>query len=1522
MRRRKIELVDEVMALRRRNHEMEAELSGMSDAGAGHSTQNDQAILRDVLDSMEEALVAYDANGNLTTCNRGFREMYGYTAEQTRPGVHFRELGEIDILKGNVAVGDGQGQDYLERKKAYRQALKGSFTVNLRDGRWIKTTDRRMANGGFVSVQVDTSETKKYEEGLEHARRGAEAAKENLELRVQQRTAQLKDSEAKLLELLDAAPVGIGIVDQENNQRLFANRRLVELFGGASADEMTAVDVADNYVNRADADLVQRTISTGGTIENLEIHRRRIDGSAFWALQSAQLLGNFQGHDARVVWIVDISAIKDAEAGVAEKEAQLRIALDNMPGGIRLVDNDLNYVLFNSRYSELYEFPDDLLKVGESNRVENQFQAERGDFGAGDPGILTDDWLAAHPVKTERSSWERTTPSGKVLHISTSPTPFGGFVNVVTDITERKKAEVISIDQRRTAELLHQIADAAAEAETLDETYQVCLDKVGDHMDWPVGHIYLLSKEAADQVVPSKVWHLSNKRRFAAFRKATEKTAFKRGEGLPGRVWKGGAAEWIVDVTEDTNFPRAAVAKKCGLKAGFAFPVTSEHGVIAVLEFFTNEAIEPDGRTLGILANVGEQLGSIILRKQAEADLSIAMAGVAEKERQLRAALDTMTDGIYVIDKDLNYTLFNDRYRELVDLSPDAIRVGHPSEKALREHAARGDYGEGDVDDLVDQRFKALGDNQTVNREMTINHGERIVELRKAPMKGGGAVVVISDITARKEAEREIAEKEAQLSLALNTMSDGLWVIDSDLRFSLFNERYRELMGLPEAALFPGAAISGVTLHMAQSGAWGEGDPAELSALRVAAIANDDEIISETTTQDGRILETRKAPRPGGGAVGLVTDITERKRAEEEIAQKERHLRNAMDNMPGGMIMVDDQQMIVLANQLYGELFGYPEELLEPGSPLEAVFKFQAERGDYGDGRVEDLVRQLTERFTDGEYHNYERRLQDGRVLEVSIGPITGSGAVAVATDITERKKAEREIAEKEAQLRMTMDNMPGAMFVTDRDLKIVLVNDLYQEYYGVADHLVAPGASMRDIIKSTIGRGILSGEGTDEDILRQRIESFHPDSTQTFEDRTPDGRYIQTTRTPAPDGHTISVAVDITERKEAERAVKENETIMTTILDNMPAIVFLKDLEGRFIRVNRGYQDQYGIDRLSITGKTLYDIYPEDLAEQLADFDQQIIAKGGRNEQEHTVSGDDGDTTFHGIMFPVLDDTGEMTAYGGVEVDITERKRAEEEITRAHNLITDSIDYASHIQRSALPDKDRLGEVLGEHFVIWEPCEQVGGDIYWHRAWGGGELIILADCTGHGVPGAFMTLIASGALDRALTETPAGDCAALIQRMHQLVQQALGQDRDEGFADDGLELGVCFLPPDRDQLRYSGANISLYIEAHGEVRELKGDRKEIGYRRLPQDTEFTNHEIETEVGMSFYMTTDGLPTQVGEATRLPFTKRGFLQLLDALEDVPMTGKADKIMAALRHHMGSRPQRDDISLIGFNVRGD
>lgn len=283
---------------------------------------------------------------------------------------------------------------------------------------------------------------------------------------------------------------------------------------------------------------------------------------------------------------------------------------------------------------------------------------------------------------------------------------------------------------------------------------------------------------------------------------------------------------------------------------------------------------------------------------------------------------------------------------------------------------------------------------------------------------------------------------------------------------------------------------------------------------------------------------------------------------------------------------------------------------------------------------------------------------------------------------------------------------------------------------------------------------------------------------------------------------------------------------------------------------------------------------------------------------------------TFNNMAGTIADYTSNL------EKMVEDRTR---ELSEAYGVITSSINYASRIQRAILPSVELLEQVTKEYFILWDPRDVVGGDIYWCHHWGEGTVLILADCTGHGVPGAFMTLISSGTLERALFDVPEGDSAALILRMHQLIQVVLGQDQIESEADDGLELGVCYIPPDKSTLTFAGAGFPLFIAENGEVSLIKGDRKGIGYRATPNDYSFSNHQVENYEGRVYYMTSDGLIDQIGGEKRRGFGKKRFMRNIVSLQNTPLNQQGNELSQILAEYQGGESRRDDIAVIGFEV---
>ena len=213
---------------------------------------------------------------------------------------------------------------------------------------------------------------------------------------------------------------------------------------------------------------------------------------------------------------------------------------------------------------------------------------------------------------------------------------------------------------------------------------------------------------------------------------------------------------------------------------------------------------------------------------------------------------------------------------------------------------------------------------------------------------------------------------------------------------------------------------------------------------------------------------------------------------------------------------------------------------------------------------------------------------------------------------------------------------------------------------------------------------------------------------------------------------------------------------------------------------------------------------------------------------------------------------------------DVTDRKRADRALKDAYAQIASSIEYASYIQRSLLPDHDALQHALGDHFVIWQPRDVVGGDLYWLRQWGTGTLVALGDCTGHGVPGAFMTLIATAALDRSLSETTPGQVGHLIQSVHRRIQATLGQHSQDGLSDDGMEIGVVYLSHDGDRMTFGGAKFPLFAKSGPEITQFRGARRGVGFTETPKDQAFTQMDIRRSDFDAFFLASDGVFDQTG----------------------------------------------------------
>lgn len=266
------------------------------------------------------------------------------------------------------------------------------------------------------------------------------------------------------------------------------------------------------------------------------------------------------------------------------------------------------------------------------------------------------------------------------------------------------------------------------------------------------------------------------------------------------------------------------------------------------------------------------------------------------------------------------------------------------------------------------------------------------------------------------------------------------------------------------------------------------------------------------------------------------------------------------------------------------------------------------------------------------------------------------------------------------------------------------------------------------------------------------------------------------------------------------------------------------------------------------------------------------------------------------------------------------ELKRSKDQLRKMNEDILTSIRYARKIQNSILPDYHLLENFFSEYFVLWKPRDIVGGDFYWFHPMGDNFLLVLTDCTGHGVPGAFMTMIAHTTLTRIAVDYCNDDPAEILKNLNSIIHSTLRQ-HDSHASDDGMDIAVVYGNKKENKLLFAGARLSLfYSRDKGELHEIKGNRYSIGYSNSNLDYQFTNHEIELEGTERFYLVSDGFTDQLGGDQGLPLGKTRFKQALCCTGDVSLTKQKSLLLNHFEEYKGTdNPQIDDVTVLGFSL---
>jgi len=419
----------------------------------------------------------------------------------------------------------------------------------------------------------------------------------------------------------------------------------------------------------------------------------------------------------------------------------------------------------------------------------------------------------------------------------------------------------------------------------------------------------------------------------------------------------------------------------------------------------------------------------------------------------------------------------------------------------------------------------------------------------------------------------------------------------------------------------------------------------------------------------------------------------------------------------------------------------------------------------------------------------------------------------------------------------------------------------------------------------------------------------------------------------------------EITTQRDTVMEQKQELEKLSIVASETENSVIICDKDGVLEWVNRGFERLYGLTLEQFTakhGKTIYQTSSN------PDF-KEVVNEAVKNNRSITYNSqftkETGKTLWlQTTLTPIFDEDGNLKKLIAIDSDITKIKEAEEEIHKQkkhieeiHKDVTDSINYAKRIQTAILPERTLLKEHFTDHFILFKPRNVVSGDFYWWAEVTNQLVITVADCTGHGVPGAFMSMLGISFLREIVRKEYMTEPSRILHKLRKEIINALKQKNIESEQKDGMDISLCSINTDTLEMQWAGANNPLYI-VRGEqnpqgltkpellqnlegLEEIKGDKMPIAiYDKMDK---FTLHEIPLKKGDIIYLTGDGFSDQFGGPKGKKFMSKNLKELLLKISAEPMKTQheiLDKTITDwINGHGEKYEQTDDITIMGIKI---
>jgi PAS domain S-box-containing protein len=426
-------------------------------------------------------------------------------------------------------------------------------------------------------------------------------------------------------------------------------------------------------------------------------------------------------------------------------------------------------------------------------------------------------------------------------------------------------------------------------------------------------------------------------------------------------------------------------------------------------------------------------------------------------------------------------------------------------------------------------------------------------------------------------------------------------------------------------------------------------------------------------------------------------------------------------------------------------------------------------------------------------------------------------------------------------------------------------------------------------------------------------------------------------------------------ERKLTEEQLRKSEERYRELFVRSNDAIYISTIDGNFIDINPAGLKLFGYDLDDIDYIAVKDLYVDD--EDRNRLMNYLAKEGEVSDYEVDLLKKDGKTVLHCLLstIVILDKQEDIIGYQGIIKDITEKKKAEEALIKSlrdldqankelqtlnatleqkvddrtkqlvheketvvnqNKEITESINYAKRIQASILPSIQKIQESLPDTFVYYAPKDIVSGDFYWYEFTRKKALFAVIDCTGHGVPGAFMSIIGYTQLNEIVSDQKLTDPGVILKELDKRVRIALNQNASGEYnSKDGMELGLISVNFEQRKLEFAGAMRPLYYVKEGDLHIIKGDKYSIGGESRHKKN-FKTKRINLNRGDCFYLFSDGYPDQFGGPRGKKFMTRNVGEMVKSMAHLPMKEQGNIVKNAMSNWMRDDEQVDDILMAG------